>query len=136
MQSELPDAAPKAAPDYQLEKRQTLWLLLALFFVAGWFRAIFGEESNYYPLYQLAFGLSSTIFIVRWVALDALERRFQLTTLWLVFFVVISLLALPFYLFKTRGLQSWRPILISVGLLLAYSIALGIGESIATAIGL
>ena len=132
MQSE----TPQSAPDYQLEKRQTLILLLALFFVAGWFRAIVGEESSYYPLYQLSFGLASTIFIVRWVALDALERRFQLTPLWIIFFVIISLLALPFYLFKTRGVQSWRPILYAVGLLFGFAIAAGIGETIATAVGL
>lgn len=128
--------APNAAPDRQLEKRQTLWLLLALFFVAGWFSAIIGEKSSYYPLYQLFFGLGSTLFIVRWVALDAIERRFPLTPAWIFFFVLISLLALPFYLIKTRGVGSWRPILFSLGLLFAYSIAAGIGESIATAVGL
>lgn len=132
MQSEIPNSSP----EYQLEKRQTLIILFVLFFVAGWFRAIVGEESDYYPLYQLVFGLGSTIFIVRWVALDALERRFQLTTLWMIFFVLISLLALPFYLFKTRGVQSWRPILYSLGLLFVYAIAAGIGETIATSIGL
>ena len=132
MQSELPNSAP----DRQLEKRQTLIILLALFFAAGWFRALIGEESNYYPLYQLAVGLSSTIFIVRWVALDAIERRFQLTSLWIIFFVLFSLLAVPFYLLKTRGLQSWRPILLSFGLLFIYGIAASIGEGIASALGL
>ena len=136
MQSEVPPESPPAAPDRQLEKRQTLWLLLALFFVAGWFSAIIGEKSSYYPLYQLFFGVGSTVFIVRWVALDALERRFQLTSLWIIFFVFISILALPCYLIKSRGAQSWRPILFSVGLLFAYSIAAGVGEGIASALGL
>ena len=128
--------APQTAPDFQLEKRQTLWILLALFFVAGWFGAIIGEKSSYYPLYQLFFGLGSTIFIVRWVALDSTERKFQLTPLWIIFFVLISLLALPCYLIKTRGAQSWRPILVAIGLLFGYAIAAGIGQTIATAIGL
>lgn len=128
--------APQTAPDRQLEKRQTLIILLAIFFAAGWFRAIFGEESSYYPLYQLVVGLGSTVFIVRWVALDAIEQRFQLTSLWIIFFVLFSLLTVPFYLFKTRGLQSWRPILLSLGLLFVYGIAAGIGETIATSIGL
>ena len=136
MQSEAPNEAPRAAPDYKLEKRQMLWLLLALFFVAGWFSAIIGEKSSFYPLYQLFFGVGSTIFIVRWVALDALERRYQLTSLWIIFFVLISLLALPCYLIKTRGAQSWRPILVSIGLLFAYSIATVAGEAIASALGL
>ncbi len=57
--------APQTSPQYQLEKRQALVILLAIFFAAGWFRAIVGEESNYYPLYRLAVGLGSTIFIVR-----------------------------------------------------------------------
>lgn len=128
--------APQTSPTHQLEKRQTLIILLVLFFVAGWFRAIISEESSYYPLYQLSFGLASTVFIVRWVALDAIERRFKLTPIWIFFFVLVSLLAVLFYLLKTRGVQSWRPILLSLGLLFVYAIAAGIGESIATALGL
>ena len=128
--------APQPAPDRQLEKRQTLWILLALFFVAGWFRAIIGEQSDYYSLYQLVVGLGGTAFIVRWVMLDALERRFQLTPLWIIFFILISLVAVPCYLFKTRGLQSWRPILVALALLLAYSITAGIAEIIAKGVGL
>ncbi len=128
--------APQTPPQYQLEKRQALIILLAIFFAAGWFRAIIGEESNYYPLYQLAVGLGSTIFIVRWVALDAIERRVQLTPLWLIFFVLLSLLAVPFYLLKTRGVQSWRPILHSFGLLFVFGIAASAGEAIANVLGL
>ncbi len=132
MQSEVPEASPA----YPLEKRQSLWLLLALFFVAGWFSVIIDAKSSYYPIYQLFFGLGSTIFIVRWVALDALERRYQLTSLWIIFFVLISLLALPCYLIKTRGAESWRPILVSIGLLFAYSMSAALGGTIAKAIGL
>ena len=132
MQSELPDAAP----DRQLEKRQALWILLAMFFVAGWFGAMIGAESSYYPLYQLGFGLCSTVFIVRWIALDAGQRRFNLTTGWIFFFVLFSLLAVPFYLFKTRGKNSLRPILVACALLFSYMISAGVGGGVATLLGL
>lgn len=128
--------APQTAPDRELEKRQTLWILLGLFFVAGWFSAIIGEKSEYYPLFQMIVGLGGTAFIVRWVMLDALERRFQLTPLWIIFFILISLLAVPCYFIKTRGVKSWRPILLALGLLLLYSITAGIAELIAKAVGL
>ena len=128
--------APQTAPDRQLEKRQTLWILLAMFFVAGWFGAMIPKNSNYYPLYQLGFGLCNTIFIVRWVALDAAQRRFKIETVWIFFFVFFSFLVVPFYLLKTRGKSSLRPILLGVGLLLAYSISAGIGATAATLLGL
>ena len=128
--------APQTAPNRELEKRQTLWILLALYFVAGWFGAIIGQQSSYFPLYQLIFGLASTIFIVRWVALDAAQQRFQLTTGWIFFFVLVSLLAVPFYLFKTRGKSSWRPILRALGLLVIFGIAAALGEGVARALGL
>ena len=124
-----------AAPDRRLEKRETLWILLALFFVAGWFGVIVGQESSYYPLYQLIFGIGSTVFIVRWVALDAAEQSFKLTTAWIFFFVIFSLLAVPAYLLRTRGKDSWRPILASLGWLFAFSIAMTFGGLIAGALG-
>ncbi len=50
--------------------------------------------------------------------------------------MLFSLLAVPFYLLKTRGVQSWRPILYSFGLLFVFGIAASIGESVASALGL
>ena len=126
--------APDRSLDRSLEKRQTLWILLALFFVAGWFRAFVSEDSNYFPLYQLCFGLGSTIFIVRWVALDAAEFAFKLTVGWIFLFVLFAPLAVPIYLFKTRGKDAWRPILVALGLLLLYGITMGAGESVARAV--
>lgn len=128
--------APPTAPDRQLEKRQTLWILLAMFFVVGWFGAMIPDKSSYYPLYQLVFGLCNTIFVVRWVALDAAQRRFPLTKVWIFFFVFFSWLVVPFYLFQTRGKKSLRPILLGLALLLGYSICAGIGGGVAAVLGL
>ena len=132
MQSEI----PSAAPNYRLEKRQTLWLLLALSFVAGWFSAIIDAKSSYFFLYRTCVSLGATIFIVRWVALDALAFKFRITQLWIFLFVFFSFLVVPFYLIKTRGKAAWRPILGEIGLVFVYSIAMGIGKTIATALGL
>ncbi len=94
------------------------------------------DKSSYYPLYQLGFGLCNTIFVVRWVTLDAAQHRFKLTQGWFFFFVLFSLLAVPFYLFKTRGKKSLRPLLLAFGLLVCYSITAGIGGGVATLLGL
>lgn len=126
--------APQTAPDRQLEKRQTLWLLLAMFFVAGWFGGIIPEKSSYFQLYQLIVSLGCTLFVVRWVALDAVQRRFQLNSAWIFAFVLFSFLPLPVYLFLTRGKAVWRPILLGCGLLIIYSLTLGIGQIIARAL--
>ncbi len=107
-----------------------------MFFVAGWFGAMIPEKSSYYPLYQLGFGLCNWVFILRWVALDAAQRRFKLTRGWSLFFVLFSLLAVPFYLFKTRGKKSLRPLLVAFGLLVCFSISAGIGGGMATVLGL
>ena len=107
-----------------------------MFFVAGWFGAMIPEKSDYYSLYQLIAGLGGTAFIVRWAMLDALERRFQLTPLWIIFFILISLLAVPFYLFKTRGKNSLRLVLVASALLISYSISAGVGATVATVLGL
>ena len=130
------NAPQKTSPDYQLEKRQTLWLLLALSFVAGWFSAIINAKSSYFFLYQLIVSLGATILIVRWVVLDSVQFRFKLTQIWIFLFVFFSFLVVPFYLIKTRDKDAWRPILSEIGLFFIYAIALGVGKNIATALGL
>ena len=128
--------APQMAPDHQLAKRQSLLILLALSFVAGWFSAIIPPKSNYFPLYQIFVSVCATVFIVRWVALDAVERRFRLTSIWIFLFVFFSFLPVPFYLIFTRGKAAWRPIAALLGLVFGYSFALGIGQLIARSLGL
>ena len=128
--------APQLAPDHQLAKRQSLLILLALSFVAGWFSAIIPQKSNYFPLYQIFVSVCATVFIVRWVALDAIERRFKIAPVWIFLFVFLSFLPVPFYLILTRGKTVWPSLLAFVGLVFGYSFALGIGQSLARALGL
>lgn len=121
--------------DFALEKKQTLWLLLALFFVVGWFNVVVGEKSSFFPLYQFICGLASTILIVRWVVLDAVQREFKLSQWWFLGFVIFSLLAMPLYLWKTRGVAAWRPVLLCVVVLFAWGLAMALGQTAAEAVG-
>ena len=129
--------APKPAPDYQLEKRQTLWLLLALFFVAGWFSAIITEKSSLFlslpinrqpghPQFSSCAGWCST-------PCNSASKSRRSGYFSSCFF---SFLIVPFYLIRTRGKNAWRLILAEIALLFVYSIAMGVGRAIATAVGL
>ncbi len=122
--------------DNRIAKRQSLWLLLALFFVVGWFDAIIGEGSSYFPLFRIFSSILTTIFTLRWVALDAAERQFKLTATWGLLFVFFSIFGIPVYLVKTRGKASLRPLALGLGLMLIYSIAVALGQGIATGLGL
>ena len=119
--------APQTAPDRELEKRQTLWILLALAFVEGWFSWIIGEKSSWMQPYTLLVNLVNIIFIVRWFVLDAAQRHFKLTQMWIFFFVLMALFAAPWYFFKTRGAQFWRPSGLAALFLLAIMVSATMG---------
>ncbi len=124
-----PQPAPEPGP--AVVKRQTLWLLLALFFVEGWFGFIVGEKSDYYPTFQLFCTLANTIFIVRWLVTDAAQRRFRLSKTWIFCFVLFTPIAIIFYFIKSRGAGAWRPIALAFVALLVFGIALQTGKSAA-----
>ena len=128
MNSELRNSAPD---DGGLSKSQTLWLLLALFFVEGWFTFVIGEKSSYFPLYQLVCALANTVLLVRWFVLDAAQHNFRLTTTWIWCFVLIFIFTALFYFYKTRGARMWRPLLGAVGTFFAGVFSMGLGHSIA-----
>ena len=103
------ETSTRALPDNRVTKSQSLWLLLALSFVEGWFHWIIGETSTWIQPFTLLTGVINLVFMVRWFILDAAERPFKLSKNWILFFVLFALLAAPVYFFKTRGWAFWRP---------------------------
>ena len=130
------NAPPRPTPDSSVIKTQTLWILLALAFVEGWFRWIIGEESSWLPLYTLLTNLVNVTFIVRWFVTDAAQHDFKLSRWWIMSFVLFALFAAPVYFFRTRGRAFWRPTGLALLFLLAIGVCAGLGAAIAQALKL
>ncbi|MFL6602281.1 MAG: hypothetical protein ACJ8R9_13220 [Steroidobacteraceae bacterium] len=71
------------------------------------------------PQQDLAFGLVSVALIFVWYRIDAQERGFRRSAVLNTMVVALTVVALPYYLFRSRGLSKGA---VATGLLIAWAI--------------
>ena len=123
------------------DKKITLGILLALFFVQGIIDYILGNgevlaQLDAYQMYSLIRIVVNTVFFVRWFWLDAQERNFTFSKVFLMMLVAFGPITAVYYLFKTRGRQAWRPLLKMLLFFLVACVVFSLGQGIGYVVSL
>ncbi len=99
--------------------------------VLGLVDGAFGDRpliNGQIPVSAILSGLTQIFLVFLWVRLDAQRRNYRRSRLFMMAVVGCSLLALPYYLFRTRGfVKGCMAIVAIVGIVLGYGMTLMIG---------
>jgi hypothetical protein len=79
----------------------------------------------------IVFAIAGAFFAFLWVRLDADQRNFRCSTFLTASVVGLTIVALPYYLFRTRGFRKGcAGVLAFLGVFFGYGIMAGIGKLI------
>jgi hypothetical protein len=120
------DAADAADIAYVRKKRDTLLLLVGYSGVLGVLSLFLPEEN---PILDLIVGLPILILAITWCYVDARQRGHVIGKPMRIALVLVLVIALPVYLFQTRGLGAFKS-LVKAGLLGAVMLLLASFPSI------
>jgi hypothetical protein len=120
-----PDGSPSPADsqpeeDFAKAKRRRLLWMLGLAVAAGIASAMFADAERELQLLE---GVGIAVLVASWCQVDARERGGTIGKLQFVSIVLIALIGLPVYLFRTRGLRGSLSILLA---LLFYALLVGV----------
>jgi hypothetical protein len=88
-------------------------------------------RNELFPASAIVFSIASVFFAFLWVRLDADQRNFRRSPYLTTSVVGLTLIALPYYLFRTRGFRKGCiGVLVFLGVLVGYGIMAGIGKLI------
>lgn len=89
--------------NYSRQKRRSLLIILAIYFVLGGVSVFFLENETVIKLLQAVTGLLSLYFTWLWCNLDAKFRDYQISTWLKVTIILFLVLGFVIYALKTRG---------------------------------
>lgn len=95
----------------QTKKRKALGVLLVLAFLEGAIVYNIPEDSFNLQVFHWGCLLINTVVSMQWFFLDAKERHFRLTKIWVLMLVGIGIVSMPYYLIRTRGKKCLLPLL-------------------------
>jgi hypothetical protein len=88
-------------------------------------------RNNPFPASAVVFAIAAAFFAFLWVRLDADQRGYRRSPFLTTSVVGLTVVAIPYYLFRTRGFRKGCVgILAFLGLLIGYGVMGGIGKVI------
>ena len=99
------------------EKRKILLIYIPLAAFLSMMSGIVFGQNQAVGLVNLLFGVVINVLALLWVKIDADERHYELSRFFTFAVVLFSILAIIYYLFRSRGVTRG---LISTGLLISY----------------
>ena len=116
----LPPAESQPAEDFSKAKRRRLIWILALAVVAGIASEVFTDAERELLVLE-AIGFAA--LVASWCSVDARERGDRIGKLQFIAIILIPIIGLPVYLFRTRGLRGFVSILLAM---LFYALLVGV----------
>jgi hypothetical protein len=106
--------------DFAKAKRRRLVWMLGIAVAAGIASEVFADAERELQLLE---GVGLAVLVASWCSVDARERRRTLGKLQFASIILIALIGLPVYLFRTRGLRAFLSLLLA---LLFYALLIGL----------
>lgn len=111
-------------------KRIVLISVLCLWTLAGVMYGLLDESSSAYGVLVLAHGLLTSLLALLWVHYDSETRDYKPSKALRLMICLLAIVALPYYLLRSRGLNGIVTILKAVGFLILISIVNAITQAI------
>jgi len=104
--------------DTQVTKRQLLVVLVVIYAGMGFLNGMLDPATRIYGYCQIASGLTTSLVALCWIVADSEERRYKTSKTLRIMVFLLSILAIPYYFLRTRGLRGFRSIAKTAGLFL------------------